>query len=775
HPLQVLDARFQRLAEVGDQGLHLGLGLGRELDLHVQLAQGFTGLVVDRAEHALPARLHFLLAAQGGRVEVEVLLHELVAQERRGAVDGVEAQVGLPHRRIGVGQGLVDLLVEVRHRQRELLRRGHALRLEELRPGEVRGQRVGVGQADRVVVQRDVAAQVLARLGGLGQAGLEGHDLLRLLGGRGGFDAGQLQDAGDVGDVLLADVLLVRVEVVLAVRQAQAGLAGVGDVQVRILEVGFGAEAEQEVPALGGAGAQVFGDGVLVRQRVDRRQFGRQRLDALGVDLRLVHAGGPQVADDLLHAGGGGVGAGLFGQLLLDGVGALVEHLERAPAGAVARDRVGGQPLAIGVAGEIGAGFLGLVQVGQLEAADRRQPALVQGQGRLAGGRGGFVLGAGGQRGGDGQRQQQGLGLADVHGGRSPALAGVLWPRGGAVPRLYAGVCRTGECRRSCVQNVPGRTTGRAGMDIEFHGAAGGVTGSMHLVEAAGRRILLDCGMLQGGRELEAGNAEPFPFDPAALDAVVVSHAHIDHIGRLPQLVARGYRGPVWLQRATADLLPVMLEDAASLAASEAERANRRRHPDEPRQAPLFTTEDVAAVLRLLRPLDYDVRTGILPGVELALRDAGHILGSCIVELWGDGRKLVFSGDLGPKGTPILRDPSVITEADLVVMESTYGDRDHRERSATVQELGEVFEHAWRDGGTVLIPAFAVGRSQELLYWFARYWNEWKLERWRIFLDSPMAGKVVAVYDRHHELFDEQAIRVWRQKPSPFRLPNLHY
>src|SRR5690606_8363533 len=321
----------------------------------------------------------------------------------------------------------------------------------------------------------------------------------------------------------------------------------------------------------------------------------------------------------------------------------------------------------------------------------------------------------------------------------------------------------------------PRTTTGRAGMDIEFHGAAGGVTGSMHLVEAAGRRILLDCGMLQGGRELEAGNAEPFPFDPAALDAVVVSHAHIDHIGRLPLLVARGYRGPVWLQRATADLLPVMLEDAASLAASEAERANRRRHPDEPRQAPLFTTEDVAAVLRLLRPLDYDVRTGILPGVELALRDAGHILGSCIVELWGDGRKLVFSGDLGPKGTPILRDPSVITEADLVVMESTYGDRDHRERSATVQELGEVFEHAWRDGGTVLIPAFAVGRSQELLYWFARYGIDWKLERWRIFRDSRMAGKGVAVYARHHELFDEQATRGWRQKPSPFRLPNLHY
>ena len=311
-------------------------------------------------------------------------------------------------------------------------------------------------------------------------------------------------------------------------------------------------------------------------------------------------------------------------------------------------------------------------------------------------------------------------------------------------------------------------------MQVQFHGAAGEVTGSMHLVEAGGRRVLLDCGMYQGGRALEARNLEPFPFDPAGLDALVLSHAHIDHIGRVPQLVARGFDGPIWLHKATADLLPVMLEDAASLAESEAERANRHRDPEQPPQAPLFTHQDVVGVLRRLRPLDYDARTTILPGVEIALRDAGHILGSSIVELWGDGRKLVFSGDLGPKGTPILRDPCAIAEADLVVMESTYGDRDHRDRQATVAELGQVFEHAWRERGNVLIPAFAVGRSQELLYWFARHWDEWKLERWRIFLDSPMAGRVVGVYDRHHELFDEQAQAVWRQKPSPFRLPNLH-
>lgn len=310
-------------------------------------------------------------------------------------------------------------------------------------------------------------------------------------------------------------------------------------------------------------------------------------------------------------------------------------------------------------------------------------------------------------------------------------------------------------------------------MLVEFHGAAGEVTGSMHLVEAAGRRLLLDCGLLQGRRELEARNAGAFPFDPAGVDGLVLSHAHIDHVGRVPLLVKRGFRGPIWLQRATADLLPVMLLDAASLAEVDAERANRRREDDEPPQAPLFTREDVARVLPLLRPLDYGARTPILPGVELALRDAGHILGSSIVELWADGRKLVFSGDLGPKGTPILRDPEAVAEADLVLMESTYGDRRHRDRAATVRELGAVFAQAWAEGGSVLIPAFAVGRSQELLYWFARYWDEWGLARWRIFLDSPMAGRVVEVYERHQELFDEQARAVWRRRPSPFRLPNL--
>ena len=310
-------------------------------------------------------------------------------------------------------------------------------------------------------------------------------------------------------------------------------------------------------------------------------------------------------------------------------------------------------------------------------------------------------------------------------------------------------------------------------MRIRFHGAAGQVTGSMHLVECAGKRLLLDCGLQQGSRELEAANADDFPFDPASIDAVVVSHAHIDHIGRIPLLVARGFRGPVFAQKATAELMSIMLLDSASLAEADAERGNRKRRRGEPEVRPLYTRDDVEVAMGQVRSLRYGTRTAILTGVDIAFRDAGHILGSCIVELWADDRKLVFSGDLGPKGTPILRDPENVDEADFLLMESTYGDRDHRDRAATIAELGGILEQAWNDGGNVLIPAFAVGRSQELLYWFARHWDAWKLSRWLVFLDSPMANRVLRVYDHHHELFDAEARDVWRGTPNPFRLPNL--
>lgn len=316
-------------------------------------------------------------------------------------------------------------------------------------------------------------------------------------------------------------------------------------------------------------------------------------------------------------------------------------------------------------------------------------------------------------------------------------------------------------------------------MRVRFHGAAGEVTGSCHEVEAAGHRLLLDCGMVQGSLEDERRNFDAFAFDAGAIDAVVLSHAHIDHCGRLPLLVKRGFRGPIWTQAATADLLRIMLEDAASLAEMDAEQDNKHRRGGRTDHKPLFTRADVGHVLRQVRSLAYDAPETILPGLVLTLRDAGHILGSASVELRaredGAEKVLVFSGDIGPRGTPILRDPAPVPQADLVLMESTYGGRSHRERSATVDEIGEVLESAWRDGGNVLVPAFAVGRSQELLYWFARYWDEWKMARWKIFLDSPMAAKVVDVYDRHESLFDAAARKVWRERPHPFRLPNLRF
>lgn len=315
-------------------------------------------------------------------------------------------------------------------------------------------------------------------------------------------------------------------------------------------------------------------------------------------------------------------------------------------------------------------------------------------------------------------------------------------------------------------------------LEIEFYGAAGEVTGSCHMLRFGGREVLLDCGMIQGGRDAPERNLQPFPFNPQQIDAVILSHAHIDHCGRLPLLVKRGFRGPIYTNAACRDLLPILLEDSADLAARAAERSNRRRTPDEAVAEPLYGLDDVAQALSQVRVVAYDTPFRAMQGLTLRLRDAGHILGSSSVEVWlAEGeirRKLVFSGDLGQYDSPILLDPFRFDEADLVVMESTYGDRLHRDRAATVQELGEIIQAAARSQGNIIAPAFAVGRSQELLYLLGRNFDAWGLRSWKLFLDSPMAIEASRVYWKHHDRMDTEAARIRSEFTSMPPLPNLH-
>ena len=316
-------------------------------------------------------------------------------------------------------------------------------------------------------------------------------------------------------------------------------------------------------------------------------------------------------------------------------------------------------------------------------------------------------------------------------------------------------------------------------MHIEFHGATGEVTGSCHLITVAGQRILLDCGMVQGGRLSEARNAMPFPFDPSAIDAVVLSHAHIDHSGRIPFLVKSGFKGPVYTQKASRDLCRIMLKDSAYLNEKEVGWENRKRERKGLKLIePFYTVQDAQAAMAQFKGIDYGIKKKIAPGIMLRLSEAGHILGSAIVELWleenGVRRKLVFSGDLGTPDKPILRDPSFIESADFVLMESTYGDRLHRSGEETYREVVEIVEQAEKARGNILIPAFAVGRTQRLLYEFAKHYSDWHLNRWQIFLDSPMAIEATAVYTKHTELYDAESRQLWQQNKQHPLLPNLH-
>ncbi len=313
-------------------------------------------------------------------------------------------------------------------------------------------------------------------------------------------------------------------------------------------------------------------------------------------------------------------------------------------------------------------------------------------------------------------------------------------------------------------------------MRLTFLGAAREVTGSCYLFETDQCRFLVDCGMVQGGREAPARNHKPFGFDPRTIDFVLLTHAHIDHSGLLPKLALHGFTGPIYTSRASADLLGVMLPDSGHIQEAEAERAQRRHRPDA--LPALYTVQDARDSLELLEPVSYDERFMPHPSVACSFRDAGHILGSAIIEIWvtenQKTQKIVASGDLGQPGRPILRDPSRIEEADVLLIESTYGDRNHKNLPATLDELAGVLENTLHKGN-VVVPAFAVGRTQELIYHLHQLTEQGRLSHLNIYVDSPMAVAVTKITKKHFELFDAEARRMTHWQALATNLPNMHF
>ena len=322
-------------------------------------------------------------------------------------------------------------------------------------------------------------------------------------------------------------------------------------------------------------------------------------------------------------------------------------------------------------------------------------------------------------------------------------------------------------------------------MKIQFCGAASGVTGSCHLITTEKHKILLDCGQFQGGKAMEAMNYEPFPFNPAEIDYVILSHAHIDHCGRIPLLIKRGFKGDIYCTDATADLVEVMLKDSGYIHEKEAEWKNRKaERAGKALVEPLYTYNDALDSIKYLKPVLYDQLVELNEEMKVVFNDAGHILGSAIVELWveeeGKVSKLVFSGDLGVKNRPILRDPTIIKKADYVIMESTYGNRLHPENSLSVDEIIKIVLKTIKRGGTVVIPSFAVGRTQELIYMFNRFYqdnSEYKkqLENLMIYVDSPMATTATEVFRKNAQVFDEETKEYILRGDNPLDFKNLRF
>lgn len=318
---------------------------------------------------------------------------------------------------------------------------------------------------------------------------------------------------------------------------------------------------------------------------------------------------------------------------------------------------------------------------------------------------------------------------------------------------------------------------------LTFYGAIEGVTGSCYLLETKKSKILLDCGMFQGGRKEEENNTRDLPFTTKDLDAVVLSHAHLDHSGRLPRLVLNGYKGLIYMADSTVDLLDVLLKDAAALQKRDTEWENKRRRRSGKGELELmYTLEDVQQTLTQCEGIAYAHRIPIAEDIDVCFQDAGHILGSAIVQIYinenGQEKKLVFSGDLGNSAAALLQDPTVVKEADVLLLESTYGDRNHRSMDETLEEFEVIIDESTENGGNILIPSFAVGRTQEILFRLGELYQKGKLRNHEVYLDSPMAIAVTEIYHRYQNIFnkeDKKEMSKASKKSLHNFLPNLHF
>lgn len=320
-------------------------------------------------------------------------------------------------------------------------------------------------------------------------------------------------------------------------------------------------------------------------------------------------------------------------------------------------------------------------------------------------------------------------------------------------------------------------------MNVKFLGAAMSVTGTCHLITTDKYKILLDCGQFQGSKALEELNEGDFGFDPLEIDFMILSHAHIDHSGRIPLLTKRGYTGKIYCTDATADLVEIMLKDSGYIHEKEAEWSNRKaERSGKPLVEPLYTYQDAAESVKYLEPIIYGQLFDINPDVRVRFSDAGHILGSSIVELWINEKehvtKIVFSGDIGVKNKPLLNDPTTISEADFLIMETTYGDRVHESNRVSLDKFVDIILKTTRRGGTVVIPSFAVGRTQEIIYELNMFYEhhaelKQELDNIMVYVDSPLATSATEIFQRNAQVFDTETRDCILKGDNPLDFKNL--